>query len=307
MIDPIFEIKTEKETPNFGIYVVEPLQQGYGQTLGNSLRRILLSSLLGTAVTQVKIAGVKHQFTTIPGLKEDVVELILNIKQIRVSSRNDKPQKITVDKFGPGEVTAGDIEVPAGVEIFNKDLVLGNLSDKKSRLKMEMVIESGYGYLFAEEKAAGEIGVIPVDALFSPVTKVNFRVGITRVGRAINWDRLTMEITTDGTMFPKDALIQAGKILVNFSQQLVTPKKQAKKAEEKTGQLPKELMETSVEELELPTRIANSLIKGGINNIGDLLKTGKQSIVKIKNLGTKSIKIIEAAVKEKGLEIPELS
>jgi DNA-directed RNA polymerase subunit alpha len=305
MIDPIFEVKTERATAEFGIFTIEPLQQGYGQTLGNCLRRTLLSSLAGAAVTQVKVAGVKHQFGTIPGLKEDVVELILNIKKIRVAFTGDKPQKIVIDKTGPGQVTAGDIETPPGVEIVNKDLILGNLADKKSRLKVEMIIEVGYGYSFSEERLTSEVGVIPIDAVFSPVNRVNYHVSATRVGRMINWDKLTMEIWTDGTISPKKALIDSARILTDFFQQVITPKKEVKTKIEKEEKVSREILEMSVEELELPTRIANSLIKGGLVTVADLLKAGKKRIVKVKNLGVKSVKIVEVAIKNKGIELPE--
>lgn len=307
MIEPIFTIKAEKETADFGIFIIEPLQQGFGQTLGNALRRTLLSSLSGAAVVQVKIAGAKHEFGKIPGLKEDVVELILNIKKIRVKYSGEKPKKITVDKTGPGEVKAGDIEAPPEVEIVNKDLVLGTLADKKSRLKMEMVVQAGLGYSLAEERATDEIGVIAVDALFSPVVRVNYHVGVTRVGRAINWDKLTVEIWTNKTISPKQALLEAGKILERFFQQVVAPQPQEEKIGEKKWKeekIPQETLEMLVEELELPTRIANSLVKGGFTTVKDVVKGGKEKLIKVKNLGTKSIKIIETALKQKGIELP---
>lgn len=305
MFEPIFEIKPEKMTSDFGVFTIEPLQQGYGQTLGNSLRRVLLSSLPGAAVTQVKILGAKHQFATISGLKEDVVELILNIKKIRVAYSGDKPQKMMIDKEGPGVVTAGDIAPPSGVEIINKDLILGNLADKKSRLKVEMMVEVGFGYSPSEERGSDEVGVIPTDALFSPVVRVNYHVGATRVGRVINWDKLTLEIWTDGSVAPKDALVKAAKILTGFFQQVISPKKEVKEIGDKKEKYPKELIEMSVEELELPTRIANSLMKEGLNTVADLVKAGMKKIVKVKNVGAKSMKTIEAAVKSKGIEIPE--
>lgn len=305
MINPIFEIKTEKEASDYSLFIIEPLPQGFGQTLGNSLRRTLLSSLPGAAITQVKITGVKHEFGMIPGLKEDVVELILNIKKIRIKYSGEKPKKIILDKNGPREIKASDVETPAEVEIINKDLVLGTLADKKSRLKMEMTVEEGLGYSPSEERSTKEIGVIPIDAIFSPVNRVDYHVGATRVGRMINWDKLSLEIWTDGTISPKLALIESGKILKEFFQQVITPKKEEKLKKEKKEEIPKEILEMSVEELDLPTRIANSLVKGGLNTVNDLLKGGRKQIVEVKNLGVKSIKIIEATLKEKGVELPE--
>jgi len=305
MIEPNFEFKIEKETPDFGVFIIEPLQQGFGNTLGNALRRVLLSSLPGAAITQVRISGVRHQFSTITGLKEDVIELILNIKKIRIDYQGDKPQKIRLEKEGPGEIKAGDIETPPEVKIINKDLVLGILAEKKSKIKVEMVVERGLGYSPAEERPTDEIGVIPVDAIFSPVTRVNYQVSATRVGRMINWDSLRMEIWTDGTINPGVALIESAKVLISFFQQLVNPKKEKKEQTVREEKIPKEVLNLSVEELELPTRIANALIKGGFSTVAEMIKSGKSKIVGIRNLGTKSIKIVEAALKQKGVELPE--
>lgn len=305
MIEPIFEIKPEKETADFGVFVIEPLQQGYGQTIGNALRRVLLSSLPGAAITQIKISGVKHQFSTIPGLEKDVVELILKIKKIRLEYKGGKPVKLVLEKTGLGEIKAGDIEVPTGVKILNKDLVLGTLSDKNSKIKIEMMAEEGLGYSLAEERPAEEVGVMPIDALFSPVVRVNYLVSATRVGRVINWDKLTLEIWTDGTISPNEALLQSAKILNGFFQQIVIPKKEVRKEEKKKEEISKEILEMSVEELELPTRIANSLTKAELMTVGDLIKSGRRKIVKVKNLGIKSMKIIEMVLKEKKIEIPE--
>lgn len=305
MIEPIFEIKTEKETPNYGVFIIEPLQQGLGNTLGNALRRTLLSSLPGAAVVQLKIQGVKHQFTTIEGLKEDVLELILNIKKIRVGYFGDKPQKIVLEKTGPGEIKAEDIQTPPNVEIVNKDLILGTLADKKSKVKIEMVVERGYGYSLAEERPSSEIGVIPIDAVFSPVVRVNYQVTATRVGRMINWDSLRIEIWTDGTISPKNALIQASQTLVSFFQQIVSPREIKKEIKEEKEKIPKEVLNLTIEELELPTRIANALMRAGMSTVADILKSGRNKITQVKNLGTKSIKTIESALKQKGVELTE--
>lgn len=305
MITPTFQFKTEKETADFGVFVLEPLQQGYGQTLGNSLRRVLLSSLPGAAIVQAKISGVRHLFSTLKGLKEDIVELTLNLKKVRIRYNGEKPVKITLDKTGPGPVLAGDFETPAGVEIVNKDLVLGTLADKTSRLKGEFVVESGYGYVPFEERESGEIGVIPLDAIFTPVTRVNYHVSATRVGRVTNFDKLTMEIWTDGSISPKEALIQSAKTLAGFFEQIVNPKEteeeSAVKAEKTTAEEPS----LTIEELELPTRIVNALLKVGIRNVADLQKAGRKKISKVKNLGGKSLKVIEAALAEKGLELED--
>lgn len=304
MNDPIFQIKTETETKTEGVFVIEPLEQGYGNTIGNPLRRVLLSSLPGAAVTFVKIAGVRHQFTTIPGLKEDVVELILNIKKIRVQYNGEKPVQIELDATGPGEVKAGDIKCPAGVSIANKDLVLGNLSDKKSKLSIEMTVERGYGYSPFEDRKSDTLGVIPVDATFTPVVRVNQKIESTRVGRMTNFDKLILEIYTDGTISPSDALKEATKTLISYFEQLANPKK-VEKSEEVKPLVANETAKLTIEELTLPTRIVNALEKSGYKTVEDLLSASPKDVAKIKNLGSKSLKIIQAALKEKGVTFGE--
>jgi DNA-directed RNA polymerase subunit alpha len=300
MILPTFQIKIEKESTDFGVFTLEPLQQGYGQTLGTALRRVLLSSLPGAAIVQAKISGIKHIFSTLKGLEEDVVQLTLNLKKVRVKYSGDKPVKITLDKTGPGVMTAEDFEVPAGVEIINKDLVLGTLADKTSRLRGEFLVEAGYGYVPFENREGREIGVIPLDAIFTPVQRVNYHVSATRVGRVTNFDKLTMEVWTDGTITPKEALLEAARTLAAFFEQVINPK-------EVTEEMPAgeramtEESSLSIEELELPTRIVNALLKVGIKNAADLQKAGRKKVSKIKNLGGKSLKIIEAALAEKGI------
>src|SRR5476651_2100851 len=182
MKDPVFKIKVEEESASYGRFSIEPLEQGYGQTLGNSLRRVLLTSLSGSAITGVMIEGVKHQFSTIPGVKEDVGELILNIKKIRLTVESDEQVTLTLTKTGPGVFTAGDIDAPAGVTICNPELVLGTLSDKKSTVSMQFQAQKGFGYQAVEDKREGAIGMIPVDALYSPIVRVNYKVEATRVG-----------------------------------------------------------------------------------------------------------------------------
>lgn len=302
MITPTFQFKVEKETADYGVFVFEPLQQGYGQTLGNSLRRVLLSSLPGAAIVQAKISGVKHLFSTLKGLKEDIVELTLNLKKVRIKYNREKTIKITLDKSGPGQITAKDFKTPAGVEIINKDLVLGTLSDKSSTLRGEFLVESGYGYVPFEEREGGEIGIIPLDAIFTPVQRVNYYVSATRVGRVTNFDKLTMEIWTNGTIFPKEALLESAKILSSFFDQIIHPKEIKETKEEKPSLIAEESLLT-IEEIELPTRIVNALLKVGIKTVADLQKAGRKKISKIKNLGGKSLKIIEIAVKERGIEL----
>ena len=302
MITPTFQIKVEKETPDFGVIILEPLQQGYGQTLGNALRRVLLSSLPGAAIVQIKISGVKHLFSTLKGLKEDIVELTLNLKKVRLQYKGDKPVKITLDKSGSGPVTAGDFKTPASVKVINGDLVLGTLADKNSRLKGEFVVEAGYGYLPADErenKGETEIGTILLDAIFTPVQRVNYHVGATRVGRMTNFDKLTLEVWTDGSITPKEAFLEAAKTLAAFFNQVINPKEMEEEVVLRSDS--DDEASLTIEELELPTRIVNALLKVGLKTVSDLQKAGKKKISKVKNLGGKSLKIIEASLSEKDI------
>lgn len=300
MIEPLFQIKKEKETKDFGHFVIEPLEPGFGQTLGNALRRVLLSALPGAAITQVKITGIKHKFSTLEGLREDIIEFILNLKQVKVGYEGKKSVKVILDKTGPGEVKAGDIKTPATVTIANPDLVLGNLATKKNRLKAELMVESGYGYVPAEEKEIEKLGEIPVDAIFTPIIQVNYRVEATRVGRRTDLNRLVLEITTDGSIKPSQALKQAAEILVKYFHQIVEPKKAPKKKTIET-EMPDLTLRLTVEELDLPTRIANALRKGGYGTVGDLVAADEENLAKVKNLGEKSVKIVEAALAQKGV------
>lgn len=306
MITPTFQFKVEKQAADFGVFTLEPLQQGYGNTLGNALRRVLLSSMPGAAIVQAKISQVKHLFATLKGLREDIVEFTLNLKKVRISFNEEKPVKITLDKLGPGPILAGDLKTPASVEIINEDLVLGTLADKTSRIKGEFLVEKGYGYVPSEERESdGEIGVIPMDAIFTPVQRVNYHVGATRVGRVTNFDKLTMEVWTDGSISPKEAFLEAAKILTAFFDQIINPRAVAK---EEIAVVKENLNEDSlltIEELELPTRIVNALLKVGLKTVEDLQKAGKKKIAKVKNLGGKSLKIIEATLAQKDIKLED--
>lgn len=305
MMESNFKVKVETDKPGYGVFIIEPLEQGYGQTLGNSLRRVLLSSLNGAAITSVKIEGVKHQFSTIAGLKEDVVELLLNLKKVRLVIEGSEAVKMTLSKKGAGEVTAGDIDVPAGATIINPDLVLGTLTDKKAVLEMQFTAEKGYGYVATDERHTDEVGTIPVSALFSPVSRVNYRVEATRVGRMTNLDRLVMEIWTDATIAPFDALKQAAKILVSYFLQIYEPKAQSviDSGVAVSPTVSDEVLKMRIEELDIPTRIVNALGNGSIETIGQLLGTPRSDLMKIKNLGTKSLGIVEEKLREKGVAL----
>lgn len=305
MIDlSLMTVQTEKETNDYGKFNIEPLAQGYGHTVGNSLRRVLLGSLQGAAITQGKIAGVRHQFSTLPGMSEDIVEFILNLKKIRLKLASNKQYKLSLEVKGPKEVKASDIEVESGAEIVNGDLVLAHLADDKAKLSCKMIAESGTGYSLSDERKTDEIGVIPIDANFSPVIQVNYKVEATRVGRVTNFDKLSIEITTDGTIKPSDALKQASKILVDHFATIFEPPTATKKPKAEEVIPPSdEILKTSLEELDLPVRLTNSLKSGKIETIGDFLTRDKKELLKMKNMGPKSIAQVEEKLREKGVNI----
>ena len=304
MVDPNFQIKVEVEKAGFGMFHIEPLEQGYGQTLGNSLRRVLLTSLPGVAIVSAKIEGIKHQFSTLVGMKEDVVEFLMNLKKVRLTVESDEPVTLTISKKGSGEVTAADIEAPAGVTVVNRDLVLAHLSDKKASLEVTMSAEKGMGYLSADERHFDEVGVMSVDTLFSPVVRVNYRVEATRVGRMTNLDRLVMEIWTDGSITALNALKAASKILVAYFIQIVDPKSPGViETIAVTPTVSDEVLKMRIEELDIPTRIVNALGNGNIETIGQLLGTPRTDLMKIKNLGAKSLSVVEEKLREKGVAL----
>ncbi len=304
-MNPTFEVSAVESTGSTATLVIEPLEQGYGHTLGNALRRVLLTSLPGHAITTVKIDGVDHQYTGLEGVSEDVLELILNIKQLRIASTSSQPLTLRLSAKGPGEVTAADVECEAGAEIINTDLVLATLS-KGATLSVEMTAESGMGYLMAADRTSAVIGEIPIDATFSPVIRVTYEVEATRVGRRTDYDKIVMKVTTDGTISPLDAVKQAATILAKQFTQLFNPS--LPEVEEVTEELSPEEAETlrlTVEELDLPTRIANALRKGGFKTVGDLVDTPSATIAKVKNLGEKSVDVINDALAKKGVQLGE--
>jgi len=300
MLKPIFETTTEKIKGDYGEFIISPLEQGYGYTLGNALRRVLLTSLVGAAITKVKIKGVRHQFTVLTGLKEDIVELCLNIKQVRLRIKRGKgPFKIKLDAHGPGEVKASNIQTPSEVEIINKDLILGSLADKKSRLQAEMQVERGFGYRL-NKREDRKIGLILLDATFTPVIRVAYEVKSARVGQRTDLDKLILKIWTDGTIKPKKALEEAARVIVSHFQQIYEPVFEKKK-EKKKEEISSETKRLSVEEI-MPTRIANALIKAGYKTIEDLSQMQREDILKVKNFGEKSLKILEKKLKSKGVK-----
>lgn len=307
-MDPNFSYQIEDLTNIYGRFIIEPLPQGYGHTLGNSLRRVLYTSIPGAAITSVHISGVNHQFTTVSGVREDVVQLILAIKQIRLSYHGDKPAKINLSVAKKSEVKAGDFQTPPGVTISNPELVIAHLSDKSVVLEIEATVETGFGYSPAEDRRGSTLGLIPTDAVFTPVTRVNYSVEATRVGRVTNFDKLILEITTDGTVSPQTALTSAAQTLVNYFQAIITPPTSSNGSQTlpSSGTAAKNIPGSSVtiEELDLPTRITNALQKAGFETVSSLLEVPKSELAKVKNLGAKSVKIVEVALKERGIELP---
>ena len=304
MLKTNFKTTAIAQTKDYGKFELSPLEPGYGRTVGNALRRVLLSSLPGAAVTSATVAGVTHQFTTLSGMREDVVELLLNLKQVRLKYAGDKPVEISLSASGPGKVKAQDLKTPANVAVINKDLVLATLADSKAKLNVKMTVETGYGYQPAMEKSEKTLGEIMLDATFSPVVRVNYTIETARVGRRTDLDKLILEIFTDGTVKPSEALNQAAKVLIASFKQIVEP------TFEKEEEVPtlsvvegNEALKLSVEELDLPTRIANALRRGGYATVKDLAEASKSDVAKVKNLGGKSVDIIIDKLKEKGVNV----
>lgn len=301
MNEPIFEIKEEEKKENYSKFVISPLERGYGITLGNSLRRVLLTSLPGAAIVSVKISGVKHQFSTLKGMKQDVIEFLLNLKKVRILYEGQESAKAEISVTGPREVTARDIKTDSSIKIANPDLPLAYLN-KGSKLDAKLEVRSGVGYSLSDESEANEIGLIPLDAAFSPVVRVNYRVEETRVGRLTNYDKLILEVWTDGTLEPEKALLNASQILVSYYNQIISPRRVEKKEDKIVDDLGPS-GKLSVEEIGLPTRVANALIKAGFETVEDLVKSERDGLVKVRNLGEKSVKIIDAALGDKGLKL----
>lgn len=301
----MFKIKPQTEEGNFTRFVIEPLERGFGHTVGNSLRRVMLNSLEGSAITSVKIDGVSHQFSTIDGISEDVIEIILNVKRIKVSVNSEKPIKLTLKATGKKVVTAKDLEIQGDGEIASPDQIIATMNDPKAKLNIEMTAERGKGYSMAEERKSNEIGVIAVDALFTPVVAANYSVDPTRVGRSTNFDKITLDVTTDGTVTPLEAVTEAGKILTATFKRVYEPTADEEVAETTTTSVSDEVLKLTVEELDLPVRITNALRAIEINTIEDLINVPRQTLMKAKNLGSKSLTLISEKLSERGLSLRE--
>lgn len=297
------KINTIKQTDTEGFFSLEPLESGFGHTLGNCLRRVLLNSLDGAAIGSVKIDGVAHQFSTVPGVSEDVTEIILNLKKVRLNIFSDKPIKLIIKASGKGEVKASDINTLGNGEIVNPELHIASLNSPSAKLNIEMVAEKGQGYVMTDEKKTAEIGVILIDSIYSPVTSVVYKVEPTRVGRSTNLDKLVLQIITDGTITPENALMSAAKILSNYFKQIYEPNKEVEAVV--LPAVPNEVLKLSVEELDLPVRITNALKAIDIDTVEQLVSTPKSQLLKAKNLGVQSLNLISQKIEERGLSLRE--
>ena len=304
---PRIECVESAEDNTYGKFVVEPLERGYGITLGNSLRRILLSSLPGVAVTSIKIDGVLHEFSTVPGVIEDVTEIILNIKNLSMKLHSDGPKIIYIDAEGEGAITAGDIKADSDVEILNPDLHICTLNGD-SRFYMEMVINKGRGYVPAEKnKQPGQpIGIIPVDSIYTPVRRVNYTVENTRVGQVTDYDKLTLEVWTNGSLKPDEAISLGAKIMSEHLNLFIDLSDQAKHTEimvEKDETKKEKVLEMTIEELDLSVRSYNCLKRAGINTVEDLISRTEEDMMKVRNLGRKSLEEVLQKLHALGLSL----
>ncbi|OUP20857.1 DNA-directed RNA polymerase subunit alpha [Lachnoclostridium sp. An196] len=308
---PKIEIAEISEDKRYGRFVVEPLERGYGTTLGNSLRRIMLSSLPGSAVSQVKIDGVLHEFSSIPGVKEDVTEIIMNIKSlaIRNTSDSDEAKTAYIDFEGEGVVTAADIQCDPDIEILNPDVVIAHLNGgADSKLYMELTITKGRGYVSADKNKDDDlpIGIIAVDSIYTPVERVNLTVENSRVGQVIDFDKLTLDVYTNGTLAPDEAVSLAAKVLSEHLSLFIDLSENAKSTEimvETETDDKEKVLEMSIDELELSVRSYNCLKRAGINTVEELCNRTPEDMMKVRNLGRKSLEEVLAKLKELGLEL----
>lgn len=307
---PNIEVAEISEDKKYGKFVVEPLERGYGITLGNSLRRIMLSSLPGAAVSQVKIEGVLHEFSSIPGVKEDVTEIIMNIKSLAIKNSSDtnEPKTAYIEYEGEGIVRASDIQVDQDIEILNPDLVIATLSGKDTKLYMELTITRGRGYVSSDRNKTEDlpIGVIAIDSIYTPVERVNVTVENTRVGQITDYDKLTLDVFTNGTLVPDEAVSLAAKVLSEHLSLFIDLSENAKTAEvmvEKEDDEKEKVLEMSIDELELSVRSYNCLKRAGINTVEELTNKTSEDMMKVRNLGRKSLEEVLAKLKELGLQL----
>jgi DNA-directed RNA polymerase subunit alpha len=302
------QIEPVEEVGTYAKYEAGPLQSGYGVTLGNALRRVLLSSLEGAAVTSIGIRDVYQEFSTIPGVKEDVTQIVLNVKKLRLKSFASHPVQLRLIKSGAGPVTAGDITESADVEIVNPELVLMTIDSDDVTIEVDLTVERGIGYLSAERSDPLPIGVISVDAIFTPVKKVNYWIESVRVGQVTNFDKLTIEIETDGTITPEEALSRSADILVRQFQPFVNIGMAVVAGDRAPGgvaQLPPNMLDMPIEELDLPMRAYNSLKRNNIVKVGQLLQLSDDDLLRMRNFGKKSLDEMKERLRMRGFIVPE--
>ncbi|HIE38450.1 MAG TPA: DNA-directed RNA polymerase subunit alpha [Anaerolineales bacterium] len=304
MFTPVLpKIETEAISQQYGRFIIGPLESGYGITLGNALRRVLLSSLPGAAVTSIRILDVPHEFAVLPHVREDVTQIILQVKQLRLKMNGDGPMRMMLEARGEGVITAGDIKAPPEIELLNPDLYLFTTDSAEARVEMEFTVERGRGYSPAEERGRVPIGELPVDAIFSPIRRVAFDVERARVGQMTNYDRLTMNVWTDGRISPMEALKEAARILVTHLRLVAGITEEAEvEVEEEVG-IPSRVYDVLIDDLGLSVRVFNALKRAGISKIGevlDMLAKGEDAILTIRNFGDKSLAELKEKLQEGG-------
>lgn len=308
------KIEGDATSQNYGRFFISPQERGYGITNGNALRRVLLSSLPGAAVTSIRVADVHHEFSTIPNVKEDMTQLILQIKQLRLKLHDAESARLRLEVQGEGVITAGDIICPAEAEVINPDLYICTVDSPDAHFEMEMTVQVGRGYSPAEERGRLPIGELPVDAIFSPIRRVKYNVDRARVGQKTNYDKLILEIWTDGSIRPEEAMRQAAQILINHlrivagvsEEDLLPP---SEEEEEEESGVPREIYDTPIEQLDLSVRVFNSLKRTGITNVGEvleMLERGPDAMLAIRNFGEKSLDELITRLQEKGFLTEEL-
>jgi len=307
LIAPVLpKVEVDVNAQQYGRYIIGPLESGYGVTLGNSLRRVLLSSLEGAAITAMRVTDIPHEFSAIPGVREDVIQVMLRLKQVRLSMEGEGPQYMTLRVEGPGVVTAGDIIAPPEIEVLNPDLYLFTVDSDEVHLDFEFTVEKGRGYVPSEGRGRMPIGALPVDAIFSPVRRVNFRVDQARVGQLTNYDRLLIDIWTDGRVAPLDALKESARILVTHLRLIAGAELEEEIESEVDAQketIPQQAYAAPIEDLELGVRVYNALKRTGISNVGEVLEMlarGKDAMLSIRNFGEKSLDELMEQLANKG-------
>jgi len=307
LVAPVLpKVEVEVNAEQYGRYVIGPLESGYGVTLGNSLRRVLLSSLEGSAITAMRITDIPHEFSVIPGVREDVIQVMLRLKQVRLAMEGEGPQYMTLRVEGQGMVTASDIIAPPEIEVLNPDLYLFTVNEDDVHLDFEFTVEKGRGYLPAEGRGRMPIGVLPVDAIFSSIRRINFRVDQARVGQLTNYDRLIMDVWTDGRMAPLDALKESARILVTHLRLIAGAELEEEiesEVDTEKEAIPHQAYATPIEDLGLGVRVYNALKRTGISNVGEVLEMlarGRDAMLSIRNFGEKSLDELVDQLKEKG-------